>query len=479
MSSNIYEPIMPESPKSSSLVMSALCSVVIFSLLSPVTGCDSRERDRTKIDRPPRKESAESKEGERTKKTQQHKQAQTQEDSGSKIKQNKATPVRIPHPSESFRPLKQSVAERLVQLSLDCVGREYPNKPGDVQSSDKDVLPPQKLHPAFYGCFDWHSAVHGHYTMVRVLNKFPNIQVADQIRKTLDQHLDANRIRAEAAYFEGKNRKLFERPYGWAWLLRLAAEIRAMKAPTAKAEPTKESEKQNLLNAKKWAEALEPLEKVIVKLTIEYLSKLSLPVRAGTHHSTAFALAHIHDYARITGHKELEQSVNKAARKFFIFDRDCPTAYEPSGEDFISPCLAEADLMRRILPPKEFRRWLSHFLPPFSDSRFESLLRPPKVTDRKDPKIGHLIGLMFHRAWTFKGIAESLGKQDARTSILKKLSVLHENEGLRLMFDSGYGGTHWLASFAVFSFTDANIREPELLPTSRTSGDPEPANSAN
>lgn len=463
MSSIISKPSRHES---SSCAMSSLCFVVILSLLSPVTGCDNREKNRAKNNGPPRKErgeSGESKERKRTKKTQQHNRDLPQGDSNSKIKQNKATLVRIPDPSESFRPLKQSLATKLVQLSLDCVGREYPNKPGDVQSSDKDVLPPRKLHPAFYGCFDWHSAVHGHYTMVRVLNKFPNIKVADQIRKALDRHLDANRIRAEAAYFEGKNRKLFERPYGWGWLLRLATEIRAMKERTGKAEPTQESEKQNQLNAKKakkWAEALEPLEKVIVKLTIEYLSKLSLPVRAGTHHSTAFALAHIHDYARITGHKDLEQWVNKAARKFFMFDRDCPTAYEPSGEDFISPCLAEADLMRRILPPQKFRGWLSNFLPSFSDSRFQSLLRPPVVTDKKDPKIGHLIGLMFHRAWTFKGIAASLGKKDSRSSVFKKLSLLHENEGLRLMFDSGYGGSHWLASFAVFSFTDANISDP-------------------
>jgi hypothetical protein len=343
-------------------------------------------------------------------------------------------------PEASPHRLDEAQALKLVELSLRCVDQEYPNKPSDVQQSDDELLPPRKLHPAFFGCFDWHSAVHGHWTMVRVLRAFPKLRVAGAIRRALDRHLSPERIAGEVAYFQAEHHKLFERPYGWAWLLRLAAELRDFDDP----------------DARRWAAALEPLERLLVRRTIDYLQRLSLPVRAGTHYSTAFALSHIHDYAALRADNELLGAIERACRRFYLEDHGCPTDYEPSGEDFISPCLAEADLMRRVLPAAAYRRWLDRFLPPLTSPRFEPLLRPPEVRDRRDGKIGHLIGLSMQRAWTMRGVSRALADDDLRGRVLRALADLHRDEALRLMFDSGYGGTHWLASFAIFLLSDAN-----------------------
>jgi hypothetical protein len=337
-------------------------------------------------------------------------------------------------PERPARALDEKLAARLVQLSLQCVDREYPNKPSNVLAGNDEVVPPRKLHPAFFGCFDWHSAVHGHWTMVRVLKLFPKIESAKAIRRKLDRHLSPQAIRGEVGYLEAKHHHLFERPYGWGWLLRLAAELRTWEDP----------------DAKRWSAALAPLERLLARRTIDYLGRLSTPVRAGTHHSTAFALAHIHDYAEVSDNAELRQAIARAGRRFYLADRDCPVAYEPSGEDFISPCLAEADLMRRILRAGELRPWLDRFMPELVSPRSRSLLHPPEVRDRKDPKIGHLIGLSMQRTWTMKGLAGALPRGDPRAKVLRRSAALHQHDSLRLMFDSGYGGAHWLASFAVF-----------------------------
>lgn len=344
-------------------------------------------------------------------------------------------------PATSPRPLTEELALRLVRLSLDCLDQEYPNKPDHVLGSDAEALPPRKLHPAFYGCFDWHSAVHGHWTLVRLLRVLPRLPVAAGLRQVLHRHLDPQRITAEVAYVAAEQHHLFERPYGWAWLLRLAAELHAFSDP----------------DAQRWARALEPLERLLARRTIDYLGRLSAPVRAGTHFSTAFALSQIHDYATIRRDAALLEAIDRASRRFYLADEACPTDYEPSGEDFISPCLAEADLMRRVLPRAEYARWLGRFLPPLTSRRFAPLLRLPEVRDRRDPKIGHLIGLSMQRAWTLRGIASALDNSDARIPLLRRLADLHRDEALRLMFDSGYGGTHWLASFAVFLLTDAGL----------------------
>jgi hypothetical protein len=347
----------------------------------------------------------------------------------------------IANPPE--RALDGPLAATLVKLSLHCVDREYPNKPSDVQASDTEVLPPRKLHPAFFGCFDWHSSVHGHWTMTRVLRTFPDALEAKAIRAVLNKHLTPALLQAELRYFEQEHHKLFERPYGWGWYLRLVTEVRALPA----SDP----------DAKRWAAALKPLEKLLTVRTVDYLKRLSVPVRAGTHNNTAFALNHIHDYAVARRDVNLLAAIIAAAQRFYGEDTDCPLAYEPSGEDFISGCLAEADLMRRVLgkagegrAKSDYHAWLDRFLPPLTSPKFSPLLTPPRVLDRKDPKIGHLIGLSMQRAWTMRGIASALQPDDPRAVAFRRLAGVHRDDALKLMFDSGYGGAHWLASFAVY-----------------------------
>jgi Protein of unknown function (DUF2891) len=347
----------------------------------------------------------------------------------------------IANPPE--RALDAALASKLVKLSLDCVDREYPNKPSDVQASDEEVLPPRKLHPVFFGCFDWHSAVHGHWAMTRVLRTFPKAPEAKTIRAALNKHLTRAGLQAELRYFKQEHHKLFERPYGWGWYLRLVTEVRALPA----SDP----------DAKRWAAALEPLEQLLTARTVDYLKRLSVPVRAGTHNNTAFALNHIHDYAVARRDVNLLAAIIAAAQRFYGEDSDCPLAYEPSGEDFISGCLAEADLMRRVLgkagegrEKSDFNAWLDRFLPPLTSPKLTPLLTPPRVLDRKDPKIGHLIGLSMQRAWTMKGIASALQPGDPRAEAFRRLAGVHRDDALKLMFGSGYGGAHWLASFAVY-----------------------------
>ena len=201
-------------------------------------------------------------------------------------------------------------------------------------------------------------------------------------------------------------------------------------------------------------QGLQPLEKILVEKTFDYLFKLSVPVRAGTHHNTAFALVHIYDYAESVQDDKLLLLLRKKGEAYYKGDRQCPVHYEPSGEDFISACLAEADFMRRVLTPEEFRAWFDEFLPVSSTAQWKAVVEPPEILDLKDPKIGHLIGLDFHKAWAMKGIASVLDDRDPRKDLLVKSALFHESEGIRQMFDSGYGGEHWLASFAIYLLTD-------------------------
>jgi hypothetical protein len=308
-----------------------------------------------------------------------------------------------------------------------------------VASGDDTVKPPRELHPAFYGCFDWHSAVHGHWAMVRLLKTFPQFELAREIRAKLDAHFTEEKIRAEVDYYRGEHARLFERPYGWGWLLRLQAELLTWDDP----------------DARRWAGVLAPLATELAGMTRQYLETLSVPVRAGTHHSTAFALTHIHDYAAVAGDAELTGTIERRSRDFFGGDTHCPAAYEPSGEDFISPCLVEADLMRRVLPGDEFSTWLDAFLPALDSAGFAPLRTPPEVRDLKDPKIGHLIGLSFQRAAAYRGIARALSPGDRRREVFERLLAIHRDDGVAKMFDSGYGGEHWLASFAIYLLTDS------------------------
>ena len=358
-----------------------------------------------------------------------------------KQKENKLKALGNKIPESKPYALDSASVEKFALLSLTCVDQQYPNKPADVLEAEGDVKPTIQVHPSFYGCFDWHSSVHGHWAMVRILKTFPSNPQAPLIREKLTRHLGRENIAAEAATFERSSSGTFERPYGWGWMLRLAAEVRDFKDPDATI----------------FAKNLEPLEQVIVKKIFEYLLKLSVPVRVGTHNNTAFTLVHVWDYATTVGDDKLQVLLKKRGRDFYLKDTDCPLDYEPSGEDFISPCLAEADFMRRILSPEEFRAWFDGFLPVESTPLWESLVKPPVVLDRKDPVIGHLIGLSFQRAWSMKGIASVLTDRDVRKNLLLKSARWHEQEGLTQMSDSGYGGEHWLASFALYALTDTGL----------------------
>ncbi|RMH04273.1 MAG: DUF2891 domain-containing protein [Planctomycetota bacterium] len=327
------------------------------------------------------------------------------------------------------------------RLALDGIGREFPNKPGNVMAGPEDVRAPRAMHPAFYGSFDWHSAVHGHWMLVRLLRAYPGSPIEAEARAALAEHLGAAELAAEAAYFEPKHNRSFERTYGWAWLLRLAQELRGWDDPQARV----------------WAAHLRPLEERIVELTKAYLPKLSWPIRVGEHPNTAWALAEFLDYARAVGDRELAALAEERARAYYLGDRDYPVQYEPSGHDFFSPGLLEADLMRRVLPPEEFSAWLDRFLPGLRAGELGHLGTPVEVSDPTDGKLVHLAGLNLVRAWTQRGIAAALPADDPRRATLLAAAAAHAEAGLGYVFSGYYEGEHWLASFAVYLLTDAGI----------------------
>src|SRR6202795_4755778 len=276
-----------------------------------------------------------------------------------------------------------NVAERFANLALACVHKEYPNKLSHSLNSDADVAPPRKLTPAFYGCYDWHSSVHGHWLLVRLVRTFPTAAFAPSAREALRQSLTADNIAQEAVYLRGEGRASFERPYGLAWLLQLVGELREWDDP----------------QAREMSANLRPLAEAARDRLNVWLPKLSHPVRIGEHDQTAFALGLMLDYVRDTGDTKFADLLVSRARQFYFGDKDCPLAYEPSGEDFLSPCLGEADLMRRVLPSAEFGRWLQTFLPQISSARRGAWLQPVVSPDPSDPKLANLDGLNRVGAW--------------------------------------------------------------------------------
>jgi Protein of unknown function (DUF2891) len=339
------------------------------------------------------------------------------------------------------RPLRAEVdpatADRFAKMALACLDREYPNKPDSVLEDASDVRPTREAHPAFYGCYDWHSSVHGHWMLVRLSRVAPGMASGSVVRQALDNHLSAAALAAEATSYEKPGARTFERPYGWAWTLRLAADLAASNDPAERA----------------WREHLKPLEDAIVARYDDYLPRLTLPVRSGIHPNTAFALAQALDYARATGRKDFEKIIQSRASFYYGQDRACPLAYEPSGEDFFSPCLSEADLMRRVLPPREYAKWLKRFLPQIAAHKAFPL-SPVTVTDPTDPRLVHFDGLNLSRAWMLKGIAEGLPASDSRRTVLLKAAVAHQTAGLARVASGDYAGEHWLASFAVYLLTE-------------------------
>lgn len=328
-------------------------------------------------------------------------------------------------------------ADKFARLALAGLGREYPNKPGEVLTKAEDVMTPRAMHPAFYGSFDWHSSVHGHWLLVRLLRLHPEMPCANDARARLAAHLTAENLAVEAAYFDKKENKSFERMYGWAWALRLAAELRAWNDP----------------DARKWAEAFAPLERKIVELTKNYLPRLTYPIRTGVHPDTAFALGQILDYARSVRDAELEKLLVSRTREYYLRDRAYPTTYEPSGEDFFSAGLNVADLMRRVLSREEFSTWLDGFLPGLRGGDLGGWTRAAEVSDLSDPRIVHLVGLNLSRAWTMQGVLSALDAADPRRAVLDKAMRLHADAGLKHVFSGHYEGEHWLATFAVYHLT--------------------------
>ena len=330
--------------------------------------------------------------------------------------------------------LTQAQASHFAQLALKCIRKEFPNKPEHVINAQSDVLSPRILHPAFYGCYDWHSSVHGHWMLVRLLRLFPSLPEAQEIRAGLNANLSAESIAAEVAYLKQPNRQSFERTYGWAWLLKLAEELHSW----------------NDAEGKTWFRNLQPLVDALVNQYIIFMPKQTYPIRTGVHPNTAFGLAFAMDYAQTVGNQKLESLIAERSRTYFGRDVNYPAAWEPGGEDFFSPALMEADLMRRVMNPVAFRRWFHRFLPGLTSNQPEALLQPAVVTDRTDPKLVHLDGLNLSRAWCMRSIAGALPRTDPARRILVESARLHARDALTHVASGDYAGEHWLASFAVY-----------------------------
>jgi hypothetical protein len=344
-----------------------------------------------------------------------------------------------PLPNAAVEP---PLAARFARLALACVHQEYPNKIAHTLLSDADARVPRELTPAFYGCYDWHSSVHGHWLLARVARLLPEAPVAGEARAALARSLTADNLAAELRYLEGRGRVSFERPYGLAWLLQLAAELREWGTPEARA----------------WTESVAPLERAAAARIREWLPKLTRPVRVGEHSQTAFALGLVLDWARTAGDTETEALLLRRSRDFYAADQACPLGYEPSGEDFLSPCLGEADLMRRVLKPAEFARWLDAFLPGLPRDGRSDWLAPGIVTDPTDPKLAHLDGLNLSRAWMLEGIAAALPERGRRVAALRAAAALHREKGLGAVTGEHYEGGHWLGTFAVYLVSGRGLR---------------------
>ena len=333
------------------------------------------------------------------------------------------------------------LAERFAGLALGCVGREYPSKIAHVLASDDDVSPPRELTPSFFGCFDWHSSVHGHWLLARLARRHPDAVFTADARAALARSLDPDRIAGEVAYLEAAGREAFERPYGLAWLLQLAAELHEWRdAP-----------------ARRWADALRPLERRAADNLRSWLPKLSHPIRAGEHDQTAFAFGLMLDWARSAPDDEMARLLEERIATFYLGDRDCPLGYEPSGHDFLSPCLAEADVVRRVLAPPAFAAWLGRFLPDVPLDGSTDWLPVAVVTDPTDGKLAHLDGLNLSRAWMLEGMAAGLPTDDPRRAALRATAELHRASGLASVTGEHYEGGHWLGSFAVYLVTGRGL----------------------
>lgn len=334
----------------------------------------------------------------------------------------------------------EETAFNFSKLALKCVKQEFPNKMDHVMNDVADVKNPASYHPAFYGCFDWHSSVHGHWMLVKLLKFHPGIRNAAEIRAALGQNLSAGNLLKEVEYIKQPGRKSFERTYGWAWALKLAEELYGWDDP----------------DGKEWSKNIEPLAKEIASMYMDFLPRQTYPIRTGVHPNTAFGIAFAYDYAVKTGDLKLAGLLKERALFYYSNDTDCPAVWEPGGEDFFSPCLMEADLMRRVLSKDEFSAWFNRFLPGLKQGLTANLLKPAVVADRTDPKIVHLDGLNLSRAWCMYGIASALKSDPEIYNLLRETADVHAADALAHVSSGNYEGEHWLASFAVYMMSSRN-----------------------
>jgi hypothetical protein len=339
--------------------------------------------------------------------------------------------------TEASPSIDAAAAGRFAALALTCLHQEYPSKIAHTLDSDADVRPPRELYPAFHGCFDWHSDVHGHWLLVRLVRQFPDAPFVSAARAALAQSLTRGNLEAEANYLRAPGRASFERPYGLAWLLQLAAELRSWDDP----------------QGKEWAANLAPLEAEARARVLAWLPDLHYPIRIGEHDQTAFSFGLMWDWAQVAHDDAMTAALRDAASRFYLPDTACPLNYEPSGHDFLSPCLAEADFMRRVMKQPDYARWLQAFLPGIPKQVKTPWLQPAVVTNRSDPKLAHLDGLNLSRAWMLEGIAQALAAKDPRVPALRAAAQRHREAALPQVTGEHYEGGHWLGTFAVYLVT--------------------------
>jgi hypothetical protein len=330
-------------------------------------------------------------------------------------------------------PFDLKKAEYLYHFAFDCIDREYPNKPGSVLGDATYLKQPHEEHPAFYGCFDWHSSVHGHWTLVTLLANFPDFEHHDAILTKLKANITKENIEKEMNLFQDEHNSTFQRTYGWAWLLKLAEALREWDHP----------------DAKSMHDAIHPLEQLLAEKFIGFLGKLNYPIRVGEHPNSAFGMSFAYDYAR-KYHPRFASAIESRARDYYLNDINCPLSWEPGGFDFLSPCLQEASLMLKVLPEEEFKTWFADFLPDFADNP-GLYMEPAIVSDASDGKLAHLDGLNFSRAWCLFEMGKSMNNQG-----MIDLGTEHFNYSYEKMDAGEYMGSHWLASFVVYTLVKAN-----------------------
>ena len=323
----------------------------------------------------------------------------------------------------------QKSVNQLAQLPLHCVETEYPNKLSQTIGDASYLKTPKELHPAFYGCCDWHSSVHGHWSLVKLLKDNPEMEGFEDILIKLKNNISKENILQEVNYFGDKYNKNYERTYGWSWLLKLSLELH-----------TWDNKDARILDKN-----LQPLTDLIASKYIEFIPKLNYPIRVGTHSNTAFGLVFAYDYAKEVGNQQLLDVISKKAKYFYINDVNCPMSWEPSGTDFLSPCLEEASLMKRVLEPKEFNKWLRNFLPDLYNKNYQ--LEVGIVSDRTDGHLVHLDGLNFSRAWCLNEISRDIEELNH----LKLIANKHIKYSYPNLVGDSYEGGHWLASFAIYA----------------------------